>query len=102
MPLGAGPSEGSGGENLQHVTGVRLRVTGTGNLLMTLFSQDNIRTQVLTSIPMAAATNIQPFRLANFIEQRTQLQLKTTVLDEFFKINRIIVFMKEVYTSYPG
>lgn len=94
--------EGSSGENISHFTAVRLRVVGSGNLNMTLYSLDDVNSQVLAPLAMSATTNIQPTRLANFNEQRAALWLGTTEKDEYFRINRIILFSKEIFTSYPG
>lgn len=102
MPKGSALTEGSAGEFISHTTGVRMRVVGAGNLQMTLFSLDDIRSQALVPFVMTAATNIQPFRLANFMEQRTALEIKTTLINEWFRINRIIVFQKPKFTMYPG
>jgi len=38
----------------------------------------------------------------NFMEQRASFQITTISQDEYFKINRIVIFSKQVYTSYPG
>jgi hypothetical protein len=94
--------EGSAGENIAHFTAVRMRVTGEGNLKMTLFSLDDVRLQELNPFVLTPETNIQPTRLANFNEQRASLEIKTTEFQEYFRINRIILFSKEIYTSYPG
>lgn len=84
-----------------HVVAVRLRVTGSGSLQYFLRSLDNTRSIQLTSHVMAATTNIEPTTLANFNEQRVQLELKTTLIDETFLISRIIIFVKPVATGYP-
>lgn len=102
MPFGASPSEGSGGENISHFTAVRMRVTGAGSLQMRLLSLDEEYTQTLLPFDLVSSTSRQPTRLCNFNQQRAQLEIKTTEIDEVFKINRIIFFVKEIYTSYPG
>jgi hypothetical protein len=79
-----------------------MRVVGSGNLQMTLYSLDDIRSQTLVPFPLTATTNIQPFRLANFMEQRTALEVKTTLINEWFRINRIIIFSKPKFTMYPA
>lgn len=90
------------GENILHFTGVRMRLVGQGSLQMTMHSLDEVINQTLLPLPMAAATNIQPTRLCNFNQQRAQLEVFTTELNDFFKINRIVIFVKETATSYPG
>lgn len=102
MPFGASASEGSGGENISHFTAVRLRLNGAGNLQMRLYSLDEIRFIDLIPFTMKNSTNIQPTRACNFVEQRAQLQIKTTEINEVFRINRIILFVRELYTDYPG
>jgi hypothetical protein len=102
MPRGATLSEGSSGENISHFTGVRVRVNGTGNLKMKVYSLDDIRSQDMASLPMSTLTDIIPTRLCNFTTQRASFEFKTTEIDEFFKINRIIIYSKEIATSYPG
>lgn len=44
----------------------------------------------------------EPQRLANFTNQRVQFELKTTEINEYFIINRIIVFAKPIWSEYPG
>ena len=101
MP-GAASSQVSRGENIQHLTAVRLRVVGSGNLDMEFFAQDNTPTYPLVPFVLAASTNIQPTRLSNVIEQRVVFRLGTDAIDEWFRVNRIILFTKEFATSYPG
>lgn len=102
MPRGTARNHGSSGEGISHFNSIRMRIIGTGSLLMTLFSMQDVRSEVLVPFTMGLTTNIQPTRLANFIEQRASLQIKTTAINEYFRINRIIIFSKEFATSYPG
>lgn len=79
-----------------------MRVLGTGQLDMILFSLSETESQVLVPFTMSTATNREPFRLANFNQQRCMLKLGTDALDEQFTITRVILFAKEIWTSYPG
>src|SRR3990167_6309161 len=100
MPKGMARSAGSSGENISHFNSVRMRVIGTGSLQMTLFSLQDVRSEVLVPFTMSLTTNIQPTRLANFIEQRASLEVKTTAINEYFRINRIIIFSRKFASSY--
>lgn len=100
MPVA--PQIGSKAEEICHYAGVRLRVTGAGNLRMTLFSLDDERSNVLAPLAMQATTGREPTRLANFTSQRAMLEIKITAIDEKFVINRIIIFEKTVWSQYPG
>ena len=89
-------------ESINHYNAVRLRVTGSGSLQMFLRSFDNTISETLTSLTMAATTNREPTQLANFIDQRAQLELKTTEINETFTVSKIIVFLKPFATEFPG
>jgi hypothetical protein len=102
MAKGAALSEKSSGENIQHFAAIRIRVTGTGSLQMSVFSLDDVDSKTLVPLTMQSQARIIPTRLVNFTEQRAAFELKTTGMDEHFRINRIVVFMKEIATSYPG
>jgi hypothetical protein len=102
MPAGAALSEGTSGENISHFAAIRIRVNGTGSLKMAVYSLDDVRSKTLVPFTMATLARIIPTRIVNFMEQRASFELKTTEIDEFIKINRIIIFTKEIFTSYPG
>lgn len=102
MGKGSALSEGSLGENISHFAAIRVRVNGQGNLKMSVHSLDDVRSKTLVPLAMNAANRIIPTRLVNFSEQRACFELKTTGFDDKFRINRIVVFMKEMYSSYPG
>lgn len=92
----------SGGEYEHHIVGVRMRVTGSGNLKLSLTDLDDTRTQNLTDLPMQATTRIEPTRLANFQSQRIRLVGQITEAGEWFDIHRIIIYAKPVAVEYPG
>tara|TARA_R110000868_G_scaffold68110_1_gene201475 strand:- start:1792 stop:2106 length:315 start_codon:yes stop_codon:yes gene_type:complete len=102
MAYGSAISAGSSGELISHFTGVRMRIVGSGSLQMTFKSFDSVETQALEPFTMAAATNREPFRLANFIQQRAMLEGYTTEKDETFKINRIVLFAAPMWNEYPS
>jgi hypothetical protein len=89
-------------DNIIHYTSLRMRILGSGNLDMEMFSQDDIYSSVLVPFAMSAATNIRPTRLMNFQHQRAYLKGSTNVKDEWFKINKIVIYAKEVFVEYPG
>lgn len=85
---------------LIHFGAQRFRVTGAGNLQLFLRSLDNIRNVTLSPIIMQSITNREPVVLSNFIEQRAQLEIRTSEYDETFNISKIIIFIKPVATGY--
>ena len=102
MPAGSALSELSSGESISHFAAIRVRVNGTGNLKLSVYSLDDVKSKTLVPLVMQTANRIIPTRLVNFTEQRASFELKTTEIGERFRINRIIIFTKEVFTSYPG
>jgi hypothetical protein len=88
-------------ETVNHYHSVRIRVNGSGNLRGMFYSLDDVNSQVLTPLAMQSLTNIQPTILLNFKEQRAALEFKTTEIDETFRIGKIIIFVKPLWTSYP-
>jgi len=102
MPKGAALSEKSSGENISHFAAIRIRITGVGSLKMKVLSLDDVKAKTLVPLVMSRDSRIIPTRLVNFVEQRTSFELKTSDIGERFRINRVVVFMKEIYTSYPG
>jgi hypothetical protein len=101
MATGAPVSE-THSEDIVHYGAVRLRVTGSGNLRMTFLSLDEDTSSVLSPIVLQATTGREPLRLANFISQRGMLEISTTAINEKFRINRVIIFEKPLWTEYPG
>jgi len=87
---------------INHYHAVRMRVTGSGLLRMRLLSLDDIDTQTLVPFTMAATTQREPTRLANFKSQQARLEIKTTAMNEIFKIGKIVIFSKPVETEFPS
>lgn len=101
MPKGVARSHGSSGEFISHFNGVKVRVNGTGSLKLKLFSLDDQRYEELADIQMSERTNIIPTTLANFVEQRCSLEIKTLNINDYFRINRIIIYSKFFASEYP-
>lgn len=96
-----GGSFGGGGEYIHHITGVRMRLNGTGSLQMSLNGLDDVHSYTMLPLTMSLTPGLEPTRLANFRSQRTRFKITTTEIDEYFKISRIVVFIKASATSYP-
>lgn len=89
-------------DNIIHYTSLRMRVIGSGQLKMTMYSQDDIYSSVLLPFTMSATTNIRPTRLMNFQHQRAYLKGQTDTISNWFKINKIVIYAKEVFVDYPN
>lgn len=89
-------------ESVIHIGAVTMRIVGQGNLDMSLKSLDDIKSSTLRPFTMTTTTAIEPTRLANFKSQRIKLRISTNEIDEFFVINRIVLWVKEIYKSLPS
>lgn len=87
--------------NLLHVGSVRFRVIGNGFLQLYLRSLQDVHNVDLKPIMMTGITNKEPLALSNFIDQRIQLEVKTTEINEYFSISKIVIYTRPIYTSYP-
>lgn len=88
-------------EVINHYGAVRLRVKGSANLRLVLYSLDEIKQNALLAVPIQSKTDVEPTRLSNFTQQRAKLEIRTTEIDETFQISKIVVFVKPVAKSYP-
>lgn len=86
---------------LLHIGVIRMRVTGSGEMDLYLRSLDDVRNVQLPSTTLQPTTNREPTTLANFIEQRAQLEGKTTEIDETFNVSTIILYYIPVSSGYP-
>jgi hypothetical protein len=89
-------------DNILHYASIRLRATGTGVLRPQFLGLDDVETLTLSTITMSTAPGREPVRLVNFKNQRARLKLSTTAIDEVMNIDKIIIYVKPLWTSYPG
>lgn len=102
MPKGTTRPHGSSGETISHFNMVRLRVNGRGALKLKLLSMQDVQQQQLPDMQMADVNHKQPRVLANFKQQRAKLEIGTVSINDYFKINRIIIFSRFFASEFPG
>lgn len=88
-------------ENILHFAGFKIRVNGSGVLRSTFKGLDGVNTQTLATLTMATSPGLEPTVLGNFKSQRALLRLEITAIDEYFNINRIIVYKRPLWSSFP-
>lgn len=88
--------------NILHFGSLRVRVTGSGNLLMSIFSLDDVRTKVMQPFVLETTNHSMPVRIVNFNTQKARVKFSTQDLDDYFVITRIIIFVKKLFTMYPA
>ena len=90
-----------GGLYINHFGAVRLRVNGSGSLLLKLISLDTSIEQILTPVTMSLTTGRYPNQLANFNQQRAQLEFRVSALNETFTLRQILIYSKPIAESFP-
>jgi hypothetical protein len=88
-------------DTINHLGVIRMRVKGSGNLKTTVFGYDFLNQTNVPEISLETSTNKLPTVLANHMDQKMMLEIKTTEFDEYFNINRITVFLRPVAAEYP-
>ncbi len=94
-------SQGSGGENIQHFSHLRIRVVGNGTLKGKLISLDDSYSVDLPDKTLSTVTDIEPTILTNFVTQRARIKFYTTEENEWIRVNRILVFLRDYGSEYP-
>lgn len=88
-------------EDILHFGAVRYRLNGVGVLKHRFVDADESTSEELKPTPIEN-NGREPLRLSNFKSQRAKLRVYTTEIDEQVKINRIILFVKQLWSQYPG
>jgi hypothetical protein len=89
------------GEGIIHFAAIRMRLVGRGSLRLKTYSLDDEFVDDLPPITMRDSTGIEPTIPCNVMSQRIALEVRVSSVNEYFKINRIVLFGKEIYSSYP-
>jgi len=89
-------------EDVLHFGAVRLRVNGSGNLCTGFWSLDNTDIYDMEQFEMSNSPGQEPAHLGNFVGQRARLRVETLDKDEVFRVNRIIIYTKPMWTQLDG
>lgn len=89
------------GGNIINVAAVRARITGSGNVIPTLYGLDEIESSQLAPMILSTTDRNEKTVLALFVTTRVKLKLQTLVIDETMKVNNITIFVKPIWASLP-
>lgn len=81
---------------------VRFRITGTGNLQITLTGEDGVSSVSPPSIALSTSPGEEPDRFINFINEKMSMKLRTNLFGEKFTLSRVDVMVKPLWASRPG
>ena len=91
----------SSGNWILHAVGVRYNVKGSGTLETNLFSQDQASVYQCPDITLNSTGTRFPFVIANFRNQRIQIEFRINEIDDYFVLSDINLFVKPTASGYP-
>jgi len=94
------------GENIIHFGALRLGTVGSGNLQLNTYSPIGKNNELLISslrdVPLSTTVDTEPTRLMNVSKQRLSFEFRVEEINEWFIINRFIIYTKPIYTQGPN
>jgi len=84
---------------LNHYTGVRVRVVGSGVLQVRVSGSDRNQTLNAKDIVMSAAPGYEMSRLFDFQAERASISFRVESIDEWFHINKRTMFIAPLWLS---
>lgn len=86
---------------INHLGLIRGGFEGSGNLLVTAFSYNQVAFFECAFIVLTSATDKYVETLSNFKKQKIQVEFAVDVVDEWFTFTDVIPFIKPVESGYP-
>lgn len=91
------------GSNILHGAGIRVRVVGSGNLRSAMLGYDDIIVNQMANVALSGTNARKVDRLGNIVSQGIKWRLhQDGVIGDFFRVNDVTVFIKQIYSQYPG
>lgn len=87
--------------DISHYAGTRIGMTGQGTIKQIFQSADYINTLQFGNVILRTSNNRSPFSLANFTDQHAALRVYMDQLDDYMRVDKIVIFAKPVFTGYP-
>jgi hypothetical protein len=87
--------------DVSHYAGTRMGISGQGTVKQVLQSVDYIHTLQFGNNILRTSNNRSPFSLANFVDQHASVRIYMDQLDDFMRVDQLIIFIKPVFTDYP-
>jgi len=86
---------------VHHCVGCRLRISGLGTLISTLYSEDDVESSLLASITLGSSPGKDTSLLANFQNEKVALELSCESYGDWFSLNRSDLFLALLWASRP-
>lgn len=90
------------GSNILHFASVRTRAIGVGNLYITYLGLNDIQSKELVPIVLTPTDRKTKTRLGSFVNELAYIKFDMRSIDDQMIVNDITVFVKPLYSEYPG
>lgn len=91
------------GGNILHGAGIRVRVVGVGVLHSGMAGFHGTITNTLADVTLSTTNARKIDRLGNIVSQAIKWQLSQNgVVGDYTRVNDVTVFVKQIYSQYPG
>lgn len=86
---------------LNHFAGIKLRVSGSGTLTVTLYGEDNSNNTSGPSVTLAATPGLEPDVLINFINEKMKVRFRVTSAGNYFTLSKVTIYSKPLWMRRP-
>lgn len=93
---------GEPSEAVSHFDSIRLRLRGSGTLLITLTGEDEVLTLSPTSITSLALPGRALIRKFNFANERMSVKLEVNSAGDWFNVARLVSYANEQFAERPA
>lgn len=87
---------------VNHFGGVKFRIRGLGNLLLTLYGEDDITTTTVPSITLSPAPGKEIDMPFNFKNEKMSLKFRVNTFGSRFICDKVEIYAKPLWESRPG
>lgn len=88
--------------SLVHCAGTQLRVIGSGSLVLTYSNQDSTQSATGQSLTLSTSPGFEPYSLVNFNAMKYTIKFSVSSFNNWFRINRIRTYVKEIFKQVPN
>jgi hypothetical protein len=87
---------------VHHCGGLTFRISGVGDLQISVRGIDDNLIVNLNSMPLALSSGREYFRHANFNNERVAVKIRTSFAGEYFNLKKLIIFTKQTWPVRPS
>lgn len=87
---------------IQNFTGIKMRIKGAGNLILTVSGLDAVETQILQQPTLSATPGKPVFVGFNFNSERCSVKLRLTDASSYFNLTKFVIYLTPIWGDRPN